>query len=84
MAEPVRTSRNSKSANRLNHSGKQYNTQQTNSGTSIIYMRDQKKFTDMARFIKKLGDERISCKVEFNVDKVELRSALKNENMGPL
>ena len=38
----------------------------------------------MARFIKKLGDERISCKVEFNVDKVELRSALKNKNMGPL
>ena len=53
------------------------------SGTSVIYMRDQKKFTDMAKFIKKLGDERISCKVEFKIDTVELRSQLKNEDMGP-
>ena len=78
MAEPVRTSRNAQSANRLSNSGKQYNTQQTNPGTSIIYMRDSKKFTDMAKFIKKLGDERLSCKVEFKIDSVELRSELKN------
>ena len=37
----------------------------------------------MAKFIKKLGDERISCKIEFKIDTVELRSVLKNEDMGP-
>ena len=40
-------------------------TESQEAGTSVIYMQDQKKFTDMARFIKKLGDERVSCKVDF-------------------
>ena len=55
-----------------------------NNGTSIVYIRDQKKFTDMAKFIKKLGDERLSCKVEFKIDSIELRSQLMNKDLGPL
>ena len=82
MAEPVKLSRNAHSANRLTHSGKHYNTQQSN-GTSVIYMRDQKKFSDMAKFIKKLGDERLSCKVEFKIDSIELRSEFSGQSKGP-
>ena len=51
-------------------------------GTSVIYMQDQKKFSDMARFIKKLGDERVSCKVDFTIDAVQLRSQLRG-SQGP-
>ena len=83
MAEPVKLSRNAHSANRLGHSGKQYNTQQSNPGTSVIYMRDQKKFSDMAKFIKKLGDERLSCKVEFKINSIELRQEYTSQSKGP-
>ena len=57
-------------------------TESQEAGTSVIYMQDQKKFTDMARFIKKLGDERVSCKVDFTIDAVQLRSRLQS-SQGP-
>ena len=35
----------------------------TNSQTSVIYVQDKKQFSNMAKFIKRLGDERVSCQV---------------------
>ena len=52
------------------------------SSTSVIYMQDKKKFTDMARYIKKLGDERVSCKVDITVDSIQLTSRLRG-SQGP-
>ena len=39
----------------------------TASQTSIIYVQDKKKFSDISKFIKRLGDERVSCQVMITV-----------------
>ena len=54
----------------------------SDSGTSVIYMKDKKKFTDMARYIKKLGDERVSCKVDITIDAIQLQGQLRG-SQGP-
>ena len=59
--QPLRVSRSA------NVSPMRYQTRQQESGTSVIYMRDSKKFIDMARYIKKLGDERVQCKIEITL-----------------
>ena len=42
--------------------------------TSVIYMNDKKKFSDMARFIKRLGDERVTCQVYIRIDNLLVES----------
>ena len=74
--QPVRVSRSA------NASPMRYQTKQQESGTSVIYMRDTKKFTDMARYIKKLGDERVQCKLEITLESVYLSSQF-SDALGP-
>jgi len=44
---------------------------------SVIYMQDRKKFSDMAKFIKRLGDERVACQVYISVKGVKVESSGK-------
>ena len=41
-------------------------------GTSVIFMEDKAKFTDMAKFIKRLGDESVSCLLELDVEELRV------------
>ena len=66
-----------------NVSPMRYSTNQQESGTSVIYMQDTKKFSDMARYIKKLGDERVQSKVDVTIESVKLTSHFRGVAQGP-
>ena len=50
-------------------------------------MNDRKKFSDMAKFIKRLGDERVSCQVSITIKSIKFDSnselTLAQTHQGP-